>query len=64
MFGQSERRSRFNRRKLVTKSLISEGGRGLFNVVLVFVLTDKLRERPFVDVPGAEEVCDIGRDIL
>lgn len=64
MFGQSGRISRFSRRKFVTKSLMSEGGSGLFSVVLVFVLTDKPRERPFVIVPVADEVCEIGRDIL
>jgi hypothetical protein len=64
MFGQSERRSRFSRRRFVTKSLISEGGSGLCSVVLVFVLTDKPRERPLVGAPVAEEVCDVGRDML
>jgi hypothetical protein len=64
MFGQSGRWSRCKRRRLVTKSLMSEVARGLLHVVLVFVLTDKLREWPFVVVPVAEEVCEVERDML
>ena len=62
MFGQSARRSRSRRRRFVTKSLMSETGIGLTGcAVLVFVLSDKLRDRPVV---VAVDDCDVVRDIL
>ena len=77
MFGQSLRKSRSRSRRLVTKSLISEGGSGLLllrpalvvvvvAVAVVVVLTDKLRETVAVAAVVAVmvEVCEVGRDIL
>jgi hypothetical protein len=56
MLGQSGRTSRSSSLRLVTNSLISEGGRGFAcGVGLVFVLTDKLRAGPFVEDPTTEE---------
>lgn len=65
MFGQSGRRSRSRSRKFVTKSLTSEGGNGLmFWAALVFVLSDRLRDRPLVACPVIVEACDVERDML
>jgi hypothetical protein len=45
--------------------LMSEGGSGFaFCGDLVFVLTDMLRDRPFVGFPVIVEVCEAERDIL
>ena len=61
--GQSGRRSRSIRRRFVTKSLTSDGGNGFaLCVCLAVAFTDKLRERPFVAVPVAEE-ADVERDM-
>lgn len=65
MFGQSGRLSSSSNLRLVTKSLMSEGGSGLaFGGDLLFVLTDTLRDRPFEEFAVILEVCEVVRDIF
>lgn len=64
--GQSLRKSRSNNRRFVTKSFTSDTGSG-FNGCgcdLLFVLTDKLRDKPWLVFVVAVDDCEVDRDML
>jgi hypothetical protein len=62
--GQSSRKSKSSNRKFVTKSLTSEVDAVFSDCGLLFVLTDKLRETPWLVLVVAVDDCEVDRDML
>jgi hypothetical protein len=64
MPGQSSCKSKSNNRKFVTNNLTSGEGIGFSNGALLFVLTDRLREWPWLVLVVAVDDCEVDRDML